>query len=317
MAHKLKTIITSTVILIAFLTSFTSCGENEKITDDPGIPDSLLLPEKDTLFLKGVPTGLVENPALQEASGIAFSGINENAIWSHNDSGDKARLFLLGLNGEDLGEFNLEGVTNRDWEDIAAGPGPEDGIAYLYIAEMGDNNAIYKDKFIYRIKEPDISDLNTLPSSEITGIDKIEFSYPDGNRDAETLMIDPITKDLYIISKRESDVNIYLLAYPYSTTEVNILEKVGTLPFTNVVAGDISVKGDEILVKTYSSVYCWRRVDDSSIATTLSEPGIRLPYSSEPQGEAIAWKSDGSGYYTLSEEPRGIEASLFFYKRKE
>jgi hypothetical protein len=41
------------------------------------------------------------------------------------------------------------------------------------------------------------------------------FQYPDGSRDAETLLLDPLTKDIYVISKREfEDIRVYRAPYP-------------------------------------------------------------------------------------------------------
>jgi len=46
-------------------------------------------------------------------------------------------------------------------------------------------------------------------------------------------------------------------------------------------------------------------------------PATRLPYGKEPQGEAIAWDTEGKGFYTLSEERKQIPAKLYFYPRKK
>ena len=298
---------------------FPFCGEKESpANDQPPVsdPDTTTVTIKaDTTFLPGMPQGLIENENLTEASGLVVSRSNPAVIWSHNDSGGQARLFLVGPSGNDLGEFKLTGIENRDWEDIAIGPGPEDGKTYIYVGDIGDNISRYKEKTIYRMIEPDISSIDEKITGEIAGTESIKFEYPDGIRDAETLMVDPLSKDLYIISKREPQVGIYLLKYPYSTTEVNVLEKIGKISLSNVVGGDISADGNEVLLKTYSAVYCWEKKGDEDVGTLLQNEPVRLPYFREPQGEAIGWKVDGSGFYTVSEEPRGIEANLFFYMR--
>jgi hypothetical protein len=43
---------------------------------------------------------------------------------------------------------------------------------------------------------------------------------------------------------------------------------------------------------------------------------VKIYYEPEVQGEAIAWKRDGTGFYTLSESGLISNADLFFYKRK-
>ncbi|MGX7835780.1 hypothetical protein ACWKSR_11580, partial [Campylobacter fetus subsp. venerealis] len=71
----------------------------------------------------------------------------------HNDSGGEAAVYLIDMLGNTVGKVELLETKNRDWEDIAVGPGP-DGQSYIYIGEIGDNNAVHKDISIYRIPEP-------------------------------------------------------------------------------------------------------------------------------------------------------------------
>jgi len=115
-------------------------------------------------------------------------------------------------------------------------------------------------------------------------------------------MIDPLTSDLIIISKREDNVKIYRAAYPQSVTQSNVMEYIGTLNIKNVVGGDISAAGAEIIVKTYTDVYYWCRSPGQSLADAFLKEGLKVPYIPEPQGEAVCWHGNGEGYYTISEE---------------
>ena len=105
----------------------------------------------DPAFLARTDLGLLQSPLLTEASGIAASRPYPGVLWTHNDSGDPARVFALNAHGEHLGIYTIAGASNRDWEDIATGPGPEPGRSYLYIGEIGDNSAVYVTKYIYRL----------------------------------------------------------------------------------------------------------------------------------------------------------------------
>ncbi|TDI92421.1 MAG: T9SS type A sorting domain-containing protein, partial [Caldithrix sp.] len=259
--------------------------------------------------------GLIAYDPINEASGIAMSRKNPNVLWTHNDSGDQARLFAFNLQGSHLGVYNIDGIVNRDWEDIAVGPGPDDNETYIYIGDIGDNSAQHDLKFIYRIPEPMV-DSNQAPlDTAISLAETITFQYPDGNRDAETLMVDPLTKDIYIISKRESQVRVYLAAYPQSTTQTITLEQVATLNLTLTVGGDISPSGLEILIKTYTTMNYWCRTPEQTLSQAFENEPVTVPYISELQGEAVGWTSDQMGYYTISEEPGGIPAHLYFYPR--
>ncbi len=268
-----------------------------------------------TLFGGGEEQGKVAD-IIGEASGLAASIANKGAMWTHNDSGGQPRLFLISETAELQAIVTLEGVENRDWEDIVVGAGPKADKSYLYISETGDNNAVYQTKYIYRIEEPILDTSGETPVLlSISEVIQIPIQYPDGKRDAETLFIDRDTKDLYIISKRETNVNVYVARHPQMTDQVNTLTKLGSIPFFNVVAGDISID-NEILLKTYDQVYYWKIEEEQDIYTTLSQPPVALPYKPEPQGESITWKTDGEGFYTLSEKKGTINPDLLYYKRK-
>lgn len=259
--------------------------------------------------------GLISNDLLNEASGLAASRRNPNILWTHNDSGDENRLFAIDANGKHLGTFLIEGVEARDWEDVAVGPGPIKGRQYLYIGDIGDNLSKFDIKYIYRVAEPEV--LRNQPPVEATlsEVETIAFQFPDGKRDAETLMVDPLTKDIYIVSKRESKVRVYRAPYPQSTTETITLEYVASLNLNNVVSGDISPSGNEVVIKTYSAIYYWRKPPDEKWVKMFEKDPVRVPYVPEPQGEAVCWRADGLGYYTISEEPGGIPSHLYFYPR--
>lgn len=269
-----------------------------------GFPSCLSAQE---LFKEAEAKADIENRDINEASGLAASINQPNLLWTHNDSGDDARLFLINENAASVAEYQLKGATNRDWEDIATGPGPDDEKAYIYVGDIGDNRARHDVKTIYRLEEP-----QPLSAAEITNFDVIKFRYPDGKRDAESLFIDPLSKDIYILSKREDNIGVYVARYPQSTTEVINVEKLSNIPYRLTVAADISADGQEILLKTYNKVYHWTR-NGRSISDTLSSTPLSVNYQIEPQGEAIAWKKDGSGFFTLSEKNGRTKPVLYFY----
>jgi hypothetical protein len=250
---------------------------------------------------------------IEEASGLASSIANPGFLWTHNDSGNKAEVFLVDQQLNIKLTCYLQGVKNRDWEDITVGPGPDANKNYIYIADIGDNKAEYKYKIIYRFEEPVASD--TTPTFTISNFDKIVFEL-DKKKDTESLMIDPSTKDLYVISKREKPVFIYKLEYPYSSSDTLTAKKVASLPFTQIVASDFSADGKELLMKNYEHVYYWNNATGKSIEELLKEKPEEIPYDIEPQGEAITFARDGSGFYTLSEKNIAAPSYLYFYKRK-
>jgi hypothetical protein len=264
-------------------------------------------------FLPGKRLAELKNKKLKEVSGIAASVNNPGYIWAHNDSQNGTEVYLVDTNLKIALTCKLAGVENRDWEDIAVGPGPVDGKNYVYVGEIGDNDAKYRFKRVYRFEEPVFND--TTRSINIVAFDTIIFRLPK-KKDAETLLIDPANKNLYIVSKRENPVHLYELQYPYSTRDTLNAKEVMSLPFTQIVAGDISDDGKQVLLKSYEYIYYWSNPSGKPLLELLKEKPEDVPYEEEPQGESITWAKDGSGFYTLSEQNLTTDTYLYFYERK-
>lgn len=269
------------------------------------------------VFEIGISQGVLNNDEINEASGLAYSAGNPSMLWAHNDSGDEARIFLINDKAEHKATFYLKDLVNRDWEDIAVGPGPDKDKNYVYIAEIGDNFGIFKYKYIYRIEEPSIRPDTSPITGSINKVDSIKFQLSDGPRDSEAIVVDPATRDIYIFSKREEkQINMYVLHYPQSTKEILTARFVMHIPFTQIVAADISADGTEVLLKNYKNVYYWKKRGNETFAELLRTPPAHLPYVEEPQGEAITFDRTGKGYYTVSEVANNKKPHLIFYKRK-
>ncbi|MBO0950984.1 PE-PGRS family protein [Fibrella forsythiae] len=253
----------------------------------------------------------IDADQINEASGIADSRSMPGTLWVEQDGGSPAELALLGYDGHIQGKLAIPNATNRDWEDLTIGPGPQATVNYLYIAETGDNNGQYGNYAIYRLPEP-----KNLTDA-VGPVEKINFKYPDGARDAETLLIDPQTRDLYVVSKRETKVHLYRLAYPQSTTSVITAELLGELPYTYVTGGAFSPDGSEVVIRTYTNIFYWSRKSGQSVADAMQLTAARdLPYRLEPQGEAICFDRQNKGYFTLSEKANGVNPTLNYYLRK-
>ncbi|HMP98643.1 MAG TPA: hypothetical protein PKC24_02605 [Cyclobacteriaceae bacterium] len=272
--------------------------------------------EKSTLFT-AAPTSLGRVPAaLNEASGLVASRRYPGLLWTHNDSGDNARLFLIREDGSLVATVYINHIINRDWEDITAYYDQKLGKYFLYIAEIGDNRALYDFKFIYRIEEPELEPSLSDQTLVVNSPEKIIFQYADGSRDAEALMFDPLDQVFYLVSKREKRVGVYAFPDEFVWGDTLYLNKNMEIPHTQIVAGDISSDGSEIITKDYESIYYWRREKDESVLDALKRPAHNLPYKIEKQGEAIAWALDGSGYFTLSEQADDSDPPIiYFYKR--
>jgi len=267
-------------------------------------------------FLAGQTVGELTLNELSEASGLVASQSNPGYFWTINDSGNGADVFLVDQTMQIKLTCKLSGIKNRDWEDIAIGFDPETKKNYIHVAEIGDNRAEYTYKMIYRFEEPKKGDSTTLTITP-EQIEHIVFRLPEGAKDTEAIMIDPLTYDIYIISKREMPVHVYALTYPRSVTDTIVAKPIVTLPFTQVTAANFSLDGTEVLIKNYDSIYYWNRDTTKTVQQMLTARAKVLNYIPEPQGESIAWSLDGSGFYTVSEKVAGRKSDLLFYKRKE
>lgn len=255
-------------------------------------------------------TGTLQSPSLNEVSGLAASRRNPGVLWVHNDSGGAPALYAINTQGILLGTYTVSGAVNRDWEDIAIGPGPDPEQAYLYLGEIGDNQAVYPTVAILRVPEPSVPTSGPPVTATLPHMDTLAFTYADGPRDAETLMLDPITRDLYVVTKRETNCQVYVLTYPQSTNTIPALTTLLTLPFTQAVAGDISPSGQQIAIKTYLQTFWWPRPSTQTVTEALAGIVTTIPHAlsfSFPQNEAIAWMDWDAGYITLAE---GVGAPL-------
>lgn len=262
-------------------------------------------PENATPFQLGIPIKTIDTSELEEISGIVFGRSHPDRIYVHNDSGGQPIVFVLDSLGNRMGEIELLDVKNRDWEEIAIGPG-RNGLSNVYVGDIGDNRAEHKDIAILRFAEPQSLDVSVE-------VEKLTLNFPNGAMDAESMFVDPISRDVFIFSKREKLTTIFKVPQEAFDQKNATLEEVGKLTFTGTVAADISQDGKQILIKNYVSIFYWERDLNETIEQTLLKTPLELPYSPEPQGESISFTTDGTAFYTLSEKRFGFLPVLFRY----
>ena len=224
-------------VVLAFFTQ--SCAEgNTQVSEKTEAINQRI----DSLFLAGIPQGKLANPLLEEVSGLVASRRYPNRLYVHTDSGGEAAVYVLDTLGNELGKLVLFGLNNRDWEDIAVGPGPN-GSSYIYVAEIGDNEAKHEEIYLYRFAEPE--QLQAIPSD---AIDKAKLQFPGGPKDAETFLVDPVSGDLFLVSKRDTKNTLYRVPADGFEKGKVVLEKLHSFDFTSSVGGDVSRDGSQILI---------------------------------------------------------------------
>lgn len=295
------------IYFLFLISSLSSCEWFKKPTPIPTpeviIPDFEATPKSYILPIS----------IANEASGICDSKSMSGNVWVQEDGGNPNVLHQFSHTGEYKGNIQMP-FPNRDWEDISIGAGPETGKNYIYMAEIGDNDAAYNNQYyIYRFLEP--QSLN----EKVVNFDKIAFQYPDGSRDAECILLNPATKDIYIVTKREFNVRLYQLPYPQSVTEVQVAKFIQNIPLQVITSGGISSDGKEIVLRNYEAIYYWYRKENESIIAALARSRDKLlPYVNETQGEGFCFDKENKGYFTNSERPDGqtTPSYLYYYGKK-
>lgn len=242
--------------------------------------------------------------SLSETSGLAYSRKNPGMLWAHNDSGHPNNLFLLDAStGQVIARYKIANTHNLDWEDIEVASGPVDGESYIYLADTGDNNQQRPSYVIYRFPEPEFQSSHTGLLIEVNNnmTEQLRFTYPDGSHDVEGIMVDPQTKDIFLVTKRDVLSTLYVAPYTQSNTTSFSLVKVGTFSFREASAATVSLDGEKVLIKNRQDIFYWERQEDESFAHMLSRTPVKAPYIGEPQGEAICFDPQDH-YFTLSEE---------------
>ncbi|HEX8845098.1 MAG TPA: hypothetical protein VF791_10665 [Pyrinomonadaceae bacterium] len=251
----------------------------------------------------------LSDPAVKESSGLVASRRNADIFWTHNDSGDDAVLYAFDRKGRNMGHWRVRSAKSYDWEDIAAGPGPQSGVSYLYIGDIGDNGSRRASITVYRIVEPSVT--NAKEGEQATEeAEAIRLKYPDGGHDAEALLVHPLTGDLYIVTKNfGTSSGIYKLKAPFSTSAVNTLTRVGTISVPNLVGGlitggDISTDGRRVVLCDYLSAYELSLPDSAAgdFDNIWKQPIESVALGPRRQGEAVCYSLDGQAILATSEK---------------
>jgi hypothetical protein len=254
--------------------------------------------------------GRIQTDRLNETSGLAVSRQNPNVLWLHNDGGNK-RVFAVTSDGALAASVRLRAKID-DVEDIAIGAGPEIGVDFIYLGDIGDNNGNRHEIRVVRLVEPDLSQAGN-EEFDAKRVEEFRLRYPDGPHDAEALMVDPATGDVLIVTKDRRSRLYRVAADALKVNGVATLELVALLNVGDISGGDISRAGDMILLRTEQRGWLWPRQPGEDLADALGRAPRRVTTRGNGQaknGESIGFSPDGRGYFTVSEGQR--EAIYYF-----
>ncbi|MBT0767494.1 hypothetical protein KIH74_01075 [Kineosporia sp. J2-2] len=233
---------------------------------------------------------VIQDDRIAESSGLAPSLLHDDVLWTHNDSGNPNQIYALAGDGSTAATVTIAGEDARDWEAIASFE--LDGTALLAIADIGDNDAKHDSVRIAIVPEP-----RALADTTITPQRVLRLTYPGGARDAETLLADPRTGRLYVVSKTLFGSEVYAVPqalWPGRTTGTSRLTEMTDVGRTGaglVTDGAFTPDGN-IVLRGYGSLSVIAgpdRADGGQLETLASKA---LP--DQEQGESIAVVDDGA-----------------------
>jgi hypothetical protein len=234
------------------------------------------------------------DPAIVESSGLV---VRDGLFVTVNDSGDSGRVFVVDGSGRTVGTTTWA-EEPTDVEALApAGPG------WVWVGDLGDNAGSRDDVEVLRVPYGR-GDREVEPAS-------YRLVYPDGPHDAETLLADPRTGRLLVVSKDVFGGTVYAAPRQLSAVRPNRLTAVADGAPGLATDGAFFPDGRHYVVRDYGG------------ATVYAYPGhervgsFRLP--GQRQGEGIAVAEDGTVHISTEGQfsdvlqvdlPRALERAL-------
>ncbi|MFB6617129.1 WD40 repeat domain-containing protein [Streptomyces sp. NPDC085524] len=237
----------------------------------------------------GASSFTITDPRIKESSGLAASRIHPGVYWTHNDSDDGPYVYGVdSATGRTVARVTLTGIGKpRDVEAISLGP---DG--QLYVGDIGDNlNGTWDHVWIYRFEEPkELADV-TVKATQFT------VRYADGPRNAEALMVHPVTGRVYIASKDESKGGLYEGPAELSTGSANVFRRVAAVPW--VTDGAFSPDGTRLTLRGYflARTYPWKDGRPEGEGERVDAPwqGQAESVTYTPDGRTLMFGAEGEG----------------------
>ena len=231
--------------------------------------------------------GKIQIDELTELSGLTASIRRPGHLWAHNDSGGEPVLFCMTLRGASCGTTLLVGASALDWEDIASRRVGDESL--LYVADIGDNERVRDHVTIYRVDEP----ANGTRRVEAEGFD---LRFPRRAFDAEAVIVEPETEDLYIVTKDFAGrADVFVARGPLGSTTT--LEPVGSVrlagPLAVVTGASLAPTGDRVVLSTYAAGYELTLPEGEPFDEIWDQRPVRVDLGSHAQGEAVAYLASG------------------------
>ena len=202
-----------------------------------------------------------------ESSGLVDRG---RILYTINDSGDAAVVYGVDARTGETVSRTSYAPSVHDVEALAPGA---DGT--VWAGDIGDNRADRDSIAVYRVR----------PVGGEQRAAAHLLRYPDGPRDAETLLVQPRTQRVFVVSKSVFGGTVYVAPKRLTTggtpQQMTVFAHVGGL----VTDGTFLPDGRHVLLRTYTSASVYTFPGFALVGT------VRLP--EQPQGEGISVSRSG------------------------
>ena len=235
-----------------------------------------------------------QDPEIVESSGLV---VRDGLAVTVNDSGDPGRVFAVDpASGETVGVTRWD-TDPRDVEAVAPA-----GSGEVWVGDIGDNRGVRDSIEVLRVP--------VGRGDRTVDPERFELVYPDGATDAETLMTEPGTGRLIVVSKGVFGGVVYRAPARLAPDRPNRLEEVGTT-LGLATDGSFFPDGRHLVVRNYgrAAVLTWPRLEELG--------SFELP--PQEQGESIAVDERGQvlvgteGAFSEVQRvrlPRAIDAAM-------
>lgn len=235
---------------------------------------------------------------LEECSGVEVNF--ENSLWMINDSYNTNELFLVNGNGQIERTIELNGVENKDWEDLCLDDGGN-----LYVGDFGNNDNDRDDLAIYIVPAADLNANETLAPEVIRFSFEDQFEFPPEDNelffDVEAFF--HFNDKIYLFTKDRSEpftglTKMYELPDVPGVYQAKYLNSFNTVPdFYEgaITAADISPDGTRVALLSNENIWLFTAFE----APAFFEGNVeRLELSEEHQYEGLVFKNDSTFYLT-------------------
>lgn len=221
----------------------------------------------------------IADPRIASTTGLVASAQHKGIYWTASGTG----LFAIDSTGRTVAAYTLPGGAGLDVQALTLGK-DENGRPLLLIADTGDPKATRK------------TGVNLLTAPEparLTGgalrVQRYVLNYPEGPRDARTLLYEPKEERLYLLTNEGTQASLYTLPLVLGPRVANKMIKLRTL-YVSSEDGAVLPDG-RVVLRGPDYVYVYPDIRGEKIAN------VKVPRTA---GGALAAGPDGRSIMVTS-----------------